>query len=108
MYVPKMSVVFFFAPIRIGVPVNPIRAQFGSAAIRFMCSVEAVRPVRLVDQHDDRLVGVQLAERGRLPGVGQLVVAVTLRLPAPPRPAASGSSRTPRRGRGGSAWPWPG
>ena len=35
-----MSVVFFFAPIRIGVPVNPIRAQFGSAAIRFMCSVE--------------------------------------------------------------------
>ena len=40
MYVPKMSVVFFFAPIRIGVPVNPIRAQFGSAAIRFMCSVE--------------------------------------------------------------------
>ena len=34
---PKISCVRFLAPIRIGVPVNPIRAQFGRPTWRVAC-----------------------------------------------------------------------
>ena len=47
----------------IGVPVKPIRAQFGSALRRFACRRAGVRAVRLVDEDDDCVALVEEPER---------------------------------------------